>query len=213
MKLTETGEARIHGYLYILGRSLRSFMPHAVALDALREVESHVRERIAQEQAVPAEREAVERILAEVRPPLKVARAYFAEMVVEEALSTGGLGPVARAIWRLATTTMAGFFAGVALFAGYIIGAAFLLTAALKPIFPANVGLFVVDGVPRAFGAQFPAPPGAEVWGGYAIIPISLAIGLGVLTLTQRAAKTFLGWWRARMTGSIRKSGAVESSR
>jgi hypothetical protein len=48
----------------------------------------------------------------------------------------------------------------------YIIGAAFILTAALKPIFPANVGLFVVDGIPRAFGAQFPVPAGAEVWGG-----------------------------------------------
>jgi hypothetical protein len=212
MNLTETGEARVRGYLYILGRSLRSFMPQDLALDALREVESLIRERIDREDARPSEAEAIARILAEVGPPLQVAQAYSAEMVVEEALSTGGLGAVARALWRLATTTAAGFFAGVALFAGYVVGAAFLVTAALKPIFPENVGLFVVDGIPRGFGAQFPPPPGAEVWGGYAVIPISLVLGLLVLALTQRAARAFLSWWRMRTSGSIRGSRAIQSA-
>jgi hypothetical protein len=90
MKLTELGEARVRGYLYILGRSLRSFLPHDVALDSVREVESHIRERIAGEEGAPDELRAVARILAEVGPPLEVAQAYSAEAVIDEALSTGG---------------------------------------------------------------------------------------------------------------------------
>ena len=45
MTLTEVGESRINGYLFILERSLRSFLPRETAADAVREVESHIRER------------------------------------------------------------------------------------------------------------------------------------------------------------------------
>ncbi len=48
MTLTESGESRIRGYLFVLGRSLRSFLPAEIADDAVREVESHIRERIEQ---------------------------------------------------------------------------------------------------------------------------------------------------------------------
>jgi uncharacterized membrane protein len=199
MQLTETGEARIRGYLFILDRSLRSFLPREVVQDALRELESHVRERIEQVGSMPNERAALERVLGELGPPLRVAQAYASEMAVDEAITTGGLGAVVRALWRLATTTVTGFAAALALFIGYVCGAAFLAVAALKPLFPQNVGLIVVDGVPRSFGADFPLPVGAEVWGGYWVIPICAAIGLGLLVLTHRGARAFLGWWRARL--------------
>src|SRR5512146_122392 len=125
MQLTEIGESRIRGYLFVLGRSLRSFLPPEVAEDAVREVESHIRERIEQveardvarspaeagerhvtakagerieqsgfgevasgpaeardssERAKADERAAVERVLAELGPPLRVAQAYSNEM-------------------------------------------------------------------------------------------------------------------------------------
>jgi uncharacterized membrane protein len=199
MQLTETGEARIRGYLFILGRSLRSFLPREVVQDALRELESHVRERVEQTGAMPNEQAALERVLGELGPPLRVAQAYAAEMAVDEAITTGSLLAVARALWRLATTTVAGFCAALALFIGYGFGISFLAVAVLKPLFPQNVGLMVVDGVPRSFGALFPPPAGAEVWGGYWLIPICVAIGLGVLVLTHRGARAFLGWWRSRL--------------
>ena len=60
MKLTDVGEARIRGYLYVLDRSLRSFLPPEVARDAVREVESHIRERLSQSEATPDERTAVD---------------------------------------------------------------------------------------------------------------------------------------------------------
>jgi len=40
--LTETGEARVNGYLFVLERSLKTFLPADVARDAVREIESHV---------------------------------------------------------------------------------------------------------------------------------------------------------------------------
>src|SRR5512143_200868 len=100
MQLTETGEARIRGYLFILDHSLRSFLPREVVKDALRELESHVRERIEQVGSMPNEQAALERVLGELGPPLRVAQAYSSEMAVDEAITTGGFAAVVRALWR-----------------------------------------------------------------------------------------------------------------
>ena len=89
MKLTEVGESLVRGYLFILARSLRSFLPADVVADAVREVESHIRERADQVDAIPDERAAVQKVLAELGPPLRVAQAYSAEMTIDEAVSTG----------------------------------------------------------------------------------------------------------------------------
>jgi uncharacterized membrane protein len=211
MKLGKTGEARVRGYLFVLGRSLKTFLPPDVAADSLREIESHIRERLAQAEAIPDEASAVESVLTELGPPLRVAQAYSAEMTVDEAVTTGRVGATARALWALATTNLGAFFAALGLFTGYVGGAAFIVTAALKPIVPGNVGLFVVDGVPHSFGAQFPAPVGAEVWGGYWVIPICLALGLAILVITHRCARRFLAWWgrRTRLASALPHSAGA----
>src|SRR6266567_2215580 len=41
------GESRINGYLFVLERSLKSFLPPDVVRDAVREIESHLRDRVA----------------------------------------------------------------------------------------------------------------------------------------------------------------------
>jgi uncharacterized membrane protein len=207
MKLSETGEARVRGYLFVLGQSLGTFLPREVARDALREIESHIRERLDSADPQPDERGAVERILQELGPPLRVAQVYSSELTVDEALTTGRAVAMLRALWHLATSTVAGFGASLLLFVGYAIGASFIVIALLKPVFPDNVGLFVVDGVPHSFGALFPAPAGAEVLGGYWVVPIGLAAGLAILVATHRSARGFLAWWRERReaaTGSPR---------
>ena len=208
MKLSETGEARVRGYLFVLGRSLRSFLPGDVAKDALREIESHILERVSLAGEQPDERATLERILTELGSPLRVAQAYSAEMAVDEALATGRTGAVARALWHLATTTVGGFAATLGLFVGYVAGLAMLAVAALKPIFPGNVGFFFVNGVPHSMGALFPVPAGAEVRGGYWVIPIALALGLSILAATHRGSCRFLAWWRDRRTG---QGGALVS--
>src|SRR5450830_358631 len=143
--LSETGESRVNGYLFVLERSLGTFLPHEVMRDAVREIESHLRERIASATAAPDERTALETILAELGPPLRVAQAYSAERTIDEAIATGRIVPMMRAIWHLAISTVIGFFTALGLLIGYIIGVALLFIAILKPIFPNNVGFWVRD--------------------------------------------------------------------
>jgi len=198
MTLTETGEARVRGYLFVLERSLRSFLPADVTADAVREVESHIRERLDQMEAVPDERSAVARVLDELGPPLRVAQAYSQEMTLDEAEVTGRLVPMLRALWQMAATSAAGFAWAMVAFTGWSMGLALLALAVLKPIFPGNVGFFVRDGGFRGFGANYPLPPGTEVAGGYWVIPILIVAGLAVLVGTKRLSRRMLAWMRAR---------------
>jgi hypothetical protein len=198
MTPTEIAESRVRGYLFVLERSLRTFLPPPIVDDAVREVQSHIRERL--EQAGPSgdERATVERILAELGPPLRVAQAYSMEMTVDEAVATGRTVAIFRALWHVAASTVGGFFAALGLFVGYTLGASFLIIALLKPVFPRNVGFAFRGGMPMGFGAYFPLEQGVEVRGGYEIIPVSLVIGLLVLVATHRGARRLLAWVQRR---------------
>jgi hypothetical protein len=98
-------------------------------------------------------------------------------------------------------TSVRGLFVALALFVSYTLGLAFIAVAALKPIFPQNVGAILRDGIPIALGARFPLAPGSEVAGGYALIPICLLLGAVTLTGTHRMALAFVAWWRMRLKG------------
>jgi len=200
MTLSPVGEARINGYLFVLQRSLKTFLPGDSARDAVREIESHLRERIAAADGSPNERDAIEKILAELGPPLRVAQAYSLERTVDEAVATGRIVPIVRALWHLAVSTAAGFLATLAVVIGTLIGVGTIAVAIAKPFFPQNVGFFMREGdaFPHNFGGQFPIPPGERLVGGYWVIPFALAAGLFMLVLTYRGARRFLVWWRER---------------
>jgi uncharacterized membrane protein len=198
MRVTETGESRIRGYLFVLGRSLRTFLPPPLAEDAVREVESHIRERLDLLESGD-ERAAVEQILAELGTPLRVAQAYSTEMTLDEAVTTGRVLPVLRAVWHLATTSVLGFLWAMFVFIGWTLGISFLLIAPIKVVFPNNVGVFFVNGQIQSMGANFGHPPGTEVLVfGYWIIPVVLALGLAILVGTQRASRRVLAALRSR---------------
>ena len=198
MKLTDVGEARVRGYLYVLGRSLRSFLPPDVAADAVREVESHIQERIAQMDAAADERAAVEGVLAVLGPPLRVAQAYSYEMTLDEAITTGRLVPTLRALWHGATTSVVGFAWALVVFTGWTVGVALLAIPVLKPIFPNNVGYFTLNGKFIGFGAQFGLPPGTEAHGGFWIVPVCLIAGFLCLVVTRLLSRRILAWMRER---------------
>jgi uncharacterized membrane protein len=198
MTLSPTGESRINGYLFVLERSLKTFLPSDTARDAVREIESHVRERIAGADAMPNERDALERILADLGSPMRVAQAYSAERTIEEAVTTGRFVPIVRAIWQLAATTVRGFFVGLGLFIGYVTSIAFFALATLKPIFPENVGFQFVNGVPMGMGVHFPRTPDLDLRGGYWVVPVALFCGMGIFIGTHRGARRYLAWWRAK---------------
>jgi uncharacterized membrane protein len=197
--LSDVGESRVNGYLYVLERSLATFLPATVVRDAVREIESHLRERIDAVGSVADERATLEQILRELGPPLRVAQAYSAERTLDEAVVTGRFVPIVRAFWHLAVTSVVGFLAALGLFAGYICGLAFLAIALLKPIFPNNVGFWSVNGegsFPTSLGIKFATDQMPA--GGYWVILIGLFFGLGLLVLSQRGARRFLAWWRKR---------------
>jgi hypothetical protein len=175
-------------------------MPKEMAHDAVREVESHIIERVARIEGPVDEKAALEKVLDHLGPPMKVAQAYAAEITFDEAVATGRPLPIFRALW-LASTTVRGFVAALLLFFGYAVGVGFLIVAALKPIFPQNVGLLLRDGVPVALGAVSTIGPGVEVVGGYWIIPLCLLGGGLTMLVTHRLARAFVAWWRDRLKG------------
>ena len=200
MKISEVGESRIRGYLFVLERSLRTFLPREVVADAAREVESHIRERldqIVQTTPLPDERAIVERVLRELGPPLKVAQAYSLEMTVDEAVATGRVIPMARAFLHVATTTVGGFLAAVIVLWGYAASAILFSAAILEFFRPRNVVLTFQYIVPVIrFG--YPEIPTGIDQGGYWVIPYALICGLGILVATHRGSRNWLTWWIER---------------
>ena len=84
-------------------------------------------------------------------------------------------------------------------FTGWTMGAAFVIVAVIKVILPNNVGVFTRNGAFVAAGALLPIPAGTEAHPvGYWVIPVALAIGLGILVGTQRASRRILSWMRSR---------------
>jgi len=102
-------------------------------------------------------------------------------------------------------STVTGFFGGLGLFTGYLLGLSFVILAAIKPLFPDSIGIWInnkslsngldigwrMGGGPSAFRQE-------HMVGGYWVIPIWLITGFALLFLTHRGARKFLGWWRRR---------------
>ncbi len=102
-----------------------------------------------------------------------------------------------RAVWHLAMTTISGFFIGLGLLIGYLIGGSLVLVAAMKPIFPGNTGIWVGPDT-FSIGTQFPPPSDLTLYGGYWFIPLALAAGLAILVATYRLTRRLLTRWQGR---------------
>jgi hypothetical protein len=203
--LSDTGTSRVNGYLFVLERSLATFLPRENVRDVVREIDSHLRDRISVARAVPDERAMLEKILTELGPPQRVAQAYSVERTVDEAVVTGKIWAIARAVWHVAMSGATGFFAGLGLFVGYVLGGGFVMLAAMKPMFPDHVGIWIgdrsiADGLDIGWrgGLRVAAAGREHMVGGYWVIPIFFIVGMGLLFLTHRGARRFLGWWRRR---------------
>lgn len=198
MTLSEAGESRIRGYLFMLETSLRGSHKREFVADAVREVESNIRERVRETEPMPNERDALNRLLDALGPPHRLARAYLAEMAVDEAVSTGGMGATARAVAALALQTTEGFFVGLALVMGYLLSCGALLVAVAKPIFPNNVGIRTVNGEFRGAGWEPTVPPGTVMSNGWWLALFCLVLGLVLLWLTHRGTRRYLARVRHR---------------
>lgn len=199
MKLTSAGVARVRGYLFVLERGLQSRLPKDEAREAARAIERHINARVEAAEARGDELLTLERILAELGAPQRVAQAYSADKNLEAAVKTGRLVPILRSIAHAAFGTVFGFIAALFLFVGYVTSAAFFVIGIAKPFFPNNVGIWRVNGpisIPSSLGFRWnttEAPAGGN-W----VILIGLVGGLIFLGVTHLGARAFLSWYRAR---------------
>ena len=82
MHLSESGESRVNGYLFVLERSLKTFLPHDVVRDAVREIESHLRERIAAVDRAPARLEVASQLVQRFQNSKPMCRTELLHSVV-----------------------------------------------------------------------------------------------------------------------------------
>jgi uncharacterized membrane protein len=198
MNLSDAGESRVRGYLYMLDNSLRTFLRREVAADAVREVESHIRERVRETAPMPNERDALNRLLDELGPPHRLARAYSAELAVDEAVTSGKVVAVAMAIGKLALLTIEGFFAALGLFAGYMIGLACAVVAIARPFFPKNVGVVTINGKYLGAGFHLDLPPDSVVTLGWLVAGVCAVIAIVLLPVTHLLGRKYLRRVQAR---------------
>ena len=185
--------AQLHVEEYLAGlRSSLGPMTLDEREEIVREISAHIRDS-AEEGA------SVEAVLARQGPAGGLAAQYRDGLLIRRA--SRSISPVLllRGAARLATKGVSGlfvFFVGVF---GYLLGGGMVLSAMLKPIFPANTGFWVRDGHLIASGTQFPGPPpnSTEILGVW-YIPIFLTAGslllLGTMFLIRHSLRLSQKW-------------------
>jgi len=165
--------------------------------EVVREIGSHIRDSAQESNAN------VESVLARLGTPEALAEQYRDGLLITQA--SRSLSPVVllRATLRLATHGASGalvFFVGTL---GYAFGAGTVITALLKPLLPANTGLWVRDGHFASAGMLFPYPPypAYDVLGMW-YIPLALIVGSLTLLATTwiiRRSLRLSQRWRSRL--------------
>ena len=143
------------------------------------EISAHIRDSAEESGA------SIETILARLGPAEELAKQYREGLLIRQA--SRSLSPLVllRATLRLATKGLSGIVVFFLAIFGYLMGGGLVLTGLLKPIFPANTGVWFSGGQLVSSGTLFPAPapPAHEILGmGY--IPIALTLGSLTLLLT-----------------------------
>jgi uncharacterized membrane protein len=161
------------------------------------EIAAHIRDSIEQTGASAAT------ILARLGPAEELAKQYRDGLLIRQA--SRSVSPIAllRGALRLATTGVFGvlvFFVGAF---GYL-GGGMVLSGLLKPIFPANTGVWFREQHIVSSGTLFPAPhaPAHEILGMW-YVPAALVLGSLTLLFTTFAIRTSLRishQWKAKLS-------------
>ena len=183
-----TKELTVDAYLADLRAHLGP-MTIAEREEIVREIAAHIRDSAEMQGGSP------DGVLARLGPAEELARQYRDGMLIRRASRSVSPILLLRGALRLATKGISGIFVFFVGMFGYVIGGGLVLEAILKPIFPANTGLWIRDGVLVSSGTLFPvpAPPAHEVLGMW-YVPIALVLGsltlLGTMWLIRTALKT-----------------------
>ena len=181
-----TAEQQIDHYLDALRVQLGP-MTIAEREEIVREISAHIRDSAEQTGA------GIEAILASLGTPAELAAQYRDGLLIRQASRSISPVRLMRGALRLATKGVFGvivFFVGLF---GYAMGGGMALSGMIKPVFPAQTGMWMRDGHLVAFGTQFPhiGPPAVEVLGMW-YVPIMLTAGSFTLLVTSFLIRTAL---------------------
>lgn len=173
----------VAAYLRSLGGSIRGLAP-GERQSVLREIESHIEERIARGSSA-------DQVLSALGPPEALATAYIDQDELYRALAKPSPAVLLGALLNRATRSGATFVAALAGFSSFAFALSFLAIATAKIIAPSHVGYWRTP-TDLEFGIMA-SPP---VWGterlGLWIIPIALFASvifyLAGMTLLRRRA-------------------------
>ena len=163
--------------------------------DILREIAAHIRDSVESGSTAEA-------VLARLGPPEELAAQYRDGALIRAASHSVSPLLLLKATLRLASKGIVGILVFSCAVAGYATGVSLILTALIKPFFPAYTGVWVVDGRMVASGVQGyrPQAPMHEILG-YWYIPIALFLGSALIALTTLAIRLALRlsqrWQRA----------------
>jgi len=181
-----TAELQIDNYLTALRLHLGP-LTIAEREEIVREITAHIRDSAEQSGA------SIEAILARMGSAEALAAQYRDGLLISRASRSVSPVVLLRATLRLSTKGVFGvlvFFLGLF---GYAMGGGLVLTALIKPILPANTGMWVENGRLASSGVLFPppAPPAHEILG-LLYIPLALTAGSLTLLLTTWAIRRSL---------------------
>ena len=178
-------EPQVDRYLTALRTNLTS-LTIAEREEIVREITAHVRDSAEQSGA------SVETILAGLGRAENLAAQYRDGLLISRASRSVSPLVLLRATLRLATKGFAGIVVLLLCLFGYALGGGFVLTALVKPIFPANSGIWL-DGAGHFISLGImPSGANAHVMPGLWYIPAALVAGSLTLLFTTWAIRTFL---------------------
>ena len=191
-----TAEMQIDSYLTALRTHLGP-LTIAEREEIVREIAAHVRDSAEETGA------SVETVLARLGPAEELAAQYRDGFLIRQASRSISPVKLLRATLRLATKGVSGVVVFFLAIFGYLMGGGLVLTGLIKPIFPANTGVWFNDERFVSSGTLFPAPapPAHEVLGMW-YIPLALTVGSLALLFTTWAIRTSLRIsqrWQARL--------------
>jgi uncharacterized membrane protein len=182
-----TTEIQIDSYLTALRLHLGP-LTIAEREEIVREIAAHVRDSAEESGA------SVETVLSRLGSAPALAAQYRDGLLIRQASRSISPLVLLRATLRLATKGVSGVLVFFVAIFGYAFGGGLVLTALVKPILPANTGVwFDGEGHFMSSGVLFP-PPGSQAHEVLGVWYIPLALILGSLTLlaTTWAIRTSL---------------------
>lgn len=176
----------IESYFAALETQL-SDLPRANRDDVVRELRAHVLDRLEPRAAVSDDD--CRTVLRALGAPDEIARQYRLELLLNRAARSRSPWVLFRTTMRWAVTGVQGFSVFMVAFIGYATAASFYVTAALKPFFPNNIGMYAgPDGFNIAYQDH---PAGHDIAGPY-FIPIAIIAGFLITLVTTISLKALI---------------------